>query len=225
MANDSGNDNENPGQSPKECPTPSSKIKFLLLNRLAIEQERADSTFAEQFLGALVSSLSGVPENLEVVELPLHVASRSRAFFDSVGGSIQELTVHCDGIFRGTGDAGEPKYYNLDLRVMSLLRDLHLVIPAHADYDLPAIVALHTLVGSLAEYPYNTLTTLRLSFRTTFGYSPYSNTQWQVLDDTLSLPHLAGLTRVEIVGLGCAAALVRKGLPNACTRGIVHFLW
>ena len=72
---------------------------------------------------------------------------------------------------------------------------------------------------------HGTLRTLRLSFRTALGYSPYENDQWNELDVALSLPHLAGLSRLEFVGLGSTVAVVRKGLPNACARGIVHFLW
>lgn len=112
----------------------------------------------------------------------------------------------------------------LNLGVLPFLNSLHLILHSHLDYGIPALVSLRILIKALTEFPYNTLTTLRLSFRTTLGFTSYTRDQWRELDDTLSLPHLATLSRLEFVGLGSVVAPVRRGLPNACSRGIIHFL-
>jgi hypothetical protein len=112
----------------------------------------------------------------------------------------------------------------LDLGMLSRLKSLHFSIHAHWDFGLPALSALRIFADSLSSFPYSTLTCLRLTFHSAMGYSPYSTGEWKELDDALSLPHLAGLERVDLVGMGGFAATVKKGLPNSRLRGILHFL-
>ena len=106
--------------------------------------------------------------------------------------------------------------------MLSRLKSLHFLIRNHG---LPALSVLRILTNSLSSFPYGTLTCLRLTFHVAIAYSPYSNNEWKELDDALSLPHLVGLERVDLAGMGRFAASVKQGLPNSHLRGILHFLW
>ena len=93
------NDNESVGiKDSSFTPFLAHDICFPRLRRLAIEQEREDSPFAEQLLDSLFKSPSGVPENLEDLELPLRIASKSKTFIEGIGLSLRTLTIHCAGL-------------------------------------------------------------------------------------------------------------------------------
>ena len=101
------------------------------------------------------------------------------------------------------------------------LKSLHFSINAHLDYGLLSV--LRIIASSLSGFPYSTLTCLRLTFHASMGHSPYSTSEWKELDDALSLPHLAGLERVDLVGMASFAHTVKRSLPNSHLRGILHF--
>jgi len=86
---------------------------------------------------------------------------------------------------------------------------------------------LRALAAGLSTLPHSTLTALRITSHGVNGYEAYhdNNNPLKALDDALSLPHLAGLESLELVGMGSSVALVRSGLPKSCARGIVKFLW
>lgn len=80
------------------------EVRFPLLKQLAIEHEHEDSRFAQEFLD-IVSKHS--LENLKALELPLGVVTKSEPFLESVGNSLEKLTIHCDGLRTGE-DHSEP---------------------------------------------------------------------------------------------------------------------
>jgi len=91
-------------------------------------------------------------------------------------------------------------------------------------YGEQGALAVTALVAALRSFPYSTLRELQLDFRYPGGYSSFPIEAWWALDDTLSLPHLASLERIEIVRFFSTASTLGKRLPQTQARRIIHLL-
>jgi hypothetical protein len=206
-------------------------FKLPQLERIAIESEA--SAFANDLLQDIVSSAS--TSRVQFVELPLPLPNNALLLLSSIGSTLTNLIIHCETL-RAAPDLPSTfiavlpfthlteihlEHLNFNINACKSLASLHIV-----GMSGNGVLAVTALAGALRRFPYSTLRELQLGFRGPSGYYGFMIEDWRALDDTLSLPHMASLERIEFVGFfGSTSTLAfGKRLPQTHARRIIRVL-